>query len=325
MIDRRVFIVSSVAALGASVCAEARAGGRVHRVGYLAAGSDANSYVGAFREGLRELGYSEGRNVEIVYRWSEGKYELLPTLSAELVNLGVDVIVAVNAPAAQAVKQATKTIPIVITVLVDPVAAGLVGSLARPGGNITGLTFVAPDLVGKQLELLKAVVPAMVRVAVLGNPENPGTVPQMREAKGAAQLLGMQLQAAEARSPSEVSTAFARIMTTRAEGVLVLVDAMLGSQRDRIAYFAAKGRLPVVSGLTRDAEAGSLLGYGANRVHVHHRVALYVDKILKGAKPGDMPIEQPTKFELVINLKTAKALGLTIPPSLLLRADQVIE
>jgi putative ABC transport system substrate-binding protein len=325
MINRRSFIVGSVAALGASLAAEAQARGRLHRVGYLAAGSDANSYVGAFRKGLRALGYSEGRSIEIVYRWSEGKYELLPKLAAELVNLDVDVIVAVNAPAAQAVKQATKTIPIVITVLVDPVVAGLVGSLARPGGNITGLTFVAPDLVGKQLELLKAVVPTMSRVAVLGNPENPGTAAQMREAKSAAKILGLQLQPMEARSPSEVRTAFATITTSHAEGLLVLVDAMLGSQRDRIANLAAKGRLPVVSGLTRDAEAGSLLGYGANRVEVHHRVALYVDRILKGAKPGDMPIEQPTKFELVINLKTAKALGLTIPPSLLLRADQVIE
>ena len=326
--DRRAFICTFASSLlAAPLPAEAQPTGKVARVGFLAAGSgsDNQSYLNAFRQGLSELGYVEGRSIAIEYRWGEGKYEGLPKLAAELVHLKVDVIVAVNAPAAQAAKQATKEIPIVITVLLDPAAAGLVTSLARPGGNITGLSMIAPDLVGKQLELLKEVVPKISRVAVLGNPSNPGTAPQLREAKRAAQALELQLQLVEARGPSEIDRAFAAMIRERAEAILVLVDAMLGSHRERIVNLSAKSRLPVVSGLRRHAEAGDLMAYGANRVDVHHRAATYVDKILKGAKPGDLPVEQPTKFELVINLKTAKALGLTIPSSVLQRADQVIE
>jgi putative ABC transport system substrate-binding protein len=297
------------------------------RIGVLWAGSgsDNQASLNAFRQGLRELGYVEGRSIAIEYRWGEGKYEQLPKLAAELVHLKMDVIVAMNAPAAEAAKQATKQTPIVIAVLVDPVTAGLVASLAHPDGNITGLSMISPELVGKQLELLKEVVPKISRVAVLGNPANPGTAPQLRAAKGAAQALGLRLQLVEARGPSEIDRAFAAMTRERAEAVLVLVDAMFGAQRERIAGLAAKSRLPAVSGIARHAEAGDLMAYGANRVDVYRRAAMYVDKILKGAKPGDLPIERPTKFELVINLKTAKALGLTIPPSLLLRADQVIE
>jgi putative ABC transport system substrate-binding protein len=212
-----------------------------------------------------------------------------------------------------------------MTVLVDPAATGLVASLARPGGNVTGLSMMAPELAGKHLELLREVVPKISQVAVLGNPANPGTAAQLREAKAAAQALGLQLHVVEARGPGELDRAFAAMTSAHAEAVLVLVDAMFGSQREKIANLAIKSRLPAVSGLTRHAQAGDLLAYGASRVEVYRRAATYVDKILKGAKPGDLPIEQPTKFELVINLKTAKALGLTIPPSLLARADQVIE
>ena len=325
--DRRAFLAGAAALLAAPLAAQAQQAGKVWRVGYLAAGSGSENltYLNAFRQGLRDLGYVEGRSITIEYRWAEGKYERLPELADELVHLKVDVLVAANAPSAQAAKEATREIPIVMTVLVDPAAAGLVASLARPGGNITGLSMVAPELVGKQLELLKQVVPKISRVAVLGNPANPGTAPQLREAKAAAPALGLQLQVVEVRGASELERAFAAMTSAHVEAVLVLVDAMFGSQREKLANLALKSRLPAVSGLTRHAQAGDLLAYGASRVDVYRRAATYVDKILKGAKPADLPVEQPTKFELVINLKTAKALGLTIPPSLLARADQVIE
>jgi len=229
-------------ASAAPLVSEAQQAGKVYRVGFLAAGSgsDNQTYLNAFRQGLGKLGYVEGRNIAIEYRWGEGKYERLPKLAAELVRLKMDVIVAANAPAAQAAKEATKEIPIVITVLLDPSAAGLVATLARPGGNITGLSMLAPEIVGKQLELLKEVVPKISRVTVLGNPANPGTAPQLREAKGAAQALGLQLQLVEARGPSEVDRAFAEMIRERAEAVLVLVDAMLASHRERIVNLAAK-------------------------------------------------------------------------------------
>jgi putative ABC transport system substrate-binding protein len=255
VITRRTFVGGTAALLTAPLIAETQPTGRMPRVGCLSAGSEVQNwiYINAFRQGLRELGYMEGRSIAIEYRWGEGKYERLPKLAAELVHLKVDVIVAMNAPAAQTAKQATKEIPIVITVLLDPVAAGLVASLARPGGNITGLSMIAPELVGKQLELLKEVVPKISRVAVLGNPANPGTAPQLREAKGAARALGLQLQLVEAHGPSEVDRAFSAMIRERAEAVLILVDAMLGSQGERIANLAAKSRLPAVSGLREEA------------------------------------------------------------------------
>jgi putative ABC transport system substrate-binding protein len=327
--DRRRFLVSSVAgAFAAPFAAEAQQqAGKIWRIGYLAAGggSENVTYLNSFRQGLRDLGYVEGRSIAIESRWGEGNYERLPKLAAELVRLRVDVIVAANAPSAQAAREATREIPIVMTVLVDPAAAGLVTSLARPGGNITGLSMMAPELVGKHLELLKEVVPKLSRVAVLGNPSNPGTASQLQEARAAAQGLGLQVHVIEARGPSDLDRAFEAMKRARADAVLVLVDAMFGSQRERIAGLALQHRLPAVSGLTRHAQAGDLLAYGASRVDVYRRAAAYVDKILMGAKPADLPVEQPTKFELVINLKTAKALGLTIPPTLLARADQVIE
>ena len=301
--------------------------GKVWRIGYLAAGagSENQTNLNVFRQGLRDLGYVDGQNIAIEYRWGEGKYEQLPKLVHAFVKMNVDVIVTANAPAAQAAKETTTKIPIVMIAAFDPAAAGLVTSLARPGGNITGLSMIAPELVGKQLELLKEVVPKISRVAVLGNPANPVTAPQLREAKAAAQALGLQLHAVEARGPGELDRAFAAMTSARAEAVLILVDAMLGSHRETIAHLAIKSRLPAVSGTTRYAQAGHLLAYSASRVDAYRRAAAYEDKILKGAKPGDLPVEQPTKFELVINLKTAKALGLTIPPSLLARADEVIE
>jgi putative tryptophan/tyrosine transport system substrate-binding protein len=242
-----------------------------------------------------------------------------------LVRLKVDVIVASGITPTQAAKQATKAIPIVMVAVSDPVAGGLVTRFARPGGNITGLSLLAPELVGKQLQLLREVVPQVSRVAVLGNPANPGNAAQLRETEVAARALGVQLQPLEARSSSEIDSVFAEMTRKRASALLVLSDLMLNIERKRIADLAAKNRLPTVSGFRINAEAGSLMAYGTDLLDQFRRAATFVDKILKGARPADLPIEQPTKFELVINMKTAKALGLTIPPSLLLRADQLIE
>ena len=306
------------------LAAPAQQPGKTARVGFLFFVTSP-SLDEAFRQGLHELGYVEGQNIAIEYRSAEGKSERLPGLAAELVRLKVDVIVAASPPATEAAKQATSTIPIVFAVSGDPVAAGLVASLARPGGNITGLASISPELVGKELELLKAVAPKVSRVAVLQNPNNAGHALTLRQAEGAARALGVQLQVLKARTPSEIEAAFAAMSSQRAGGVLVLRDALFIAQRTQIAALAAKRRLPAVYGLREEAEAGGLMAYGASVPHMFRRAATYVDKILKGAKPADLPIEQPTKFELVINLKTAKALGLTIPQSLLRQADQVIE
>jgi putative tryptophan/tyrosine transport system substrate-binding protein len=295
--------------------------GKSYRIGLL---GDVPSFLDeAFRQGLRELGYVEGQNIAIEHRSPELKYERLPGLAADLVRLKMDVIVAASPAATEAAKRATSTIPIVFTVSGDPVADGLVASLARPGGNITGLATISPELLGKQLEILKSVAPKVSRVAVLQNPNTHRGV--LRQAEGAARALGVQLQILEARTPSEIDAAFAAMSSQRADGILVLRDAVFRAQRAQITALAAKNRLPAVYGLREEAEVGGLVAYGASVPQLYRRAATYVDKILKGAKPGDLPVEQPTKFELVINLKTAKTLGLTIPPSLLLRADQVIE
>ena len=281
----------------------------------------------AFRQGLRELGYIEGQNIVIEHRAPEWKYERLPGLAADLVRRKVDVIVATSPAATKAAKQATSTIPIVFTVSGDPVADGFVASLARPGANVTGLATVGPELVEKQLELLKAVAPKVSRVAVLQNPNTHHDTHRgvLRQAEGAARGLGVHFQFLDARTPSEIEAAFAAMGSQRADGILVLRDAVFRAQRAQITALAAKNRLPAVYGLREEAEAGGLMAYGASVPQLYRRAATYVDKILKGVKPGDLPVEQPTKFELVINLKTAKTLGLTVPPSLLLRADQVIE
>ena len=275
---------------------------------------------------MRELGYVDGQNIAIETRWAGGKYERLAGLAAELVRLKVNVIVTYGPPAIQAAKEATGTIPIVMVagVLVAG-TTGLVASLSRPGGNLTGVTLMASELVAKQLELVKQVLPRVSRVALLGNPANAGTAPQVRQAREAARALGMHLDSLEASGPGEIDRAFAAMSRGQAGAVIVLVDGMLSDHRTRIADLAATRRLPVVYGLTDDVEVGGLIAYGASVADSMRRLATYVDKILKGAKPGDLPVEQPTKFELVINLKTAKALGLTIPQSLLLRADQVIQ
>ena len=312
--------------------ATAQPAGKVARIGILSPSSPSEAsrspsdlavLFKAFREGLRDLGYVEGQNVRIESRWAEGNYARLPGLAADLVRLKVDVIVTYGTPASEAAKRATATIPIVMAAIIDPVASGLVTSLARPGGNVTGQSMMSSDLVEKQLEILKEVVPKISRVALLHNPANPGNTPQVKHAQDAARALGVRLQLLGARDPGEIDSAFA--LMTAEQAVIVLVDATLQANRAHITDLAARHRLPAVYGLSEYAEAGGLLTYGPNRLDMFRHAGLYVDKILKGAKPGDLPVEQPTKFELVINLKTAKTLGLTIPPALLVRADQVIE
>ena len=324
----RAVILTLILAL-APLAAQGQPPEKGHRVGYLSPGAPSDlgrqRRFEAFRQGLRELGYVEGQNIAIESRWAEGKYERYSALAADLVRLKVDVIVAVGGRATQDAQQATRTIPIVMSVVIDPLGSGLVASLARPGGNVTGLTLMASDLVGKQFEVLKEVVPKVSRVALLWNPANPGSAPQLREAEAAARALGVRLQTLEARDPQEIDSAFAAMTRERAGALVVLSDAILLNQRRQIAELAAKRRLPAVYALREHAEAGGLMGYGANPLDLERRAATFVDKILKGASPGDLPVEQPTKFELVINLKTAKALGLTIPQSLLVRADQVIQ
>ncbi len=311
----------------APLAADAQLPAKVPRIGFLSSLSptDAAPYLDAFRQGLHELGYVEGQNIVIEYRFAEGRPERLPALAAELVRLKVDVIVATSPPAPEAAKQGTSTIPIVVAATGDPVAEGLVASIARPGGNITGLASMSPEVVGKQLELLKEVAPKVSRVAVLQNPSSHGHPPILRQAEGPARALGVQLHILQARTPAEIDAAFAAMRGQRAGGVLVLRDPLFIAQRTQIAALAAKSRLPAVYGNREYAEAGGLMAYGASGRHMFRRAATYVDKILKGAKPADLPVEQPTRFELVINLKTAKALGLTIPPSVLVRADQVIQ
>jgi putative ABC transport system substrate-binding protein len=265
------------------------------------------------------------RTLRSSHRWAEGKYDRYPALAADLVRVKVNVIVAVGGSATQAAQQATRTIPIVMSVVLDPVGSGFVTSLARPKGNITGLSLMAPDVVGKQLQVLQEVVPKVSRVAVLWNPANPGSTPQLREAEAAARALKVQLQALEARVPQEIDSAFAAMTRERAGALVILADAIFTNQRRQIAELAMNRRLPSVYGVREYAEAGGLMDYSVNPLDLEGRAAIYVDKILKGAKPGDLPIEQPNKFELVINLKTARAIGLTMPPSLLQRADRVIE
>jgi putative tryptophan/tyrosine transport system substrate-binding protein len=329
MLTRRHLLAGASAAIAAPLGAQAQQAGKLYRIGFLQATAPSDlrfqRLFEAFRTALAKLGYVEGKNIAIEDRWAAGKYERLPDLAAELVRLRPDVIVTAAVPAIQAVKDATQTIPIVMAVVVDPVATGLVASLARPGGNITGLSLMTPDLVGKQLGMLKEIVSKVARVAVLWNPTNPGNAPQVKAAELAARALELRLRLFEVRHAHEIDNAFVAMAREGTGGLIVLADVILNSQRERIAHLAARYRLPTVSGFVEYVEVGGLIGYSASFVDSFRRAATYVDKILKGAKPADLPIEQPTKFELVINLKTAKALGLTIPPSLLARADQVIE
>jgi ABC-type uncharacterized transport system substrate-binding protein len=327
---RRAFLGTLVGGLLAvPLAAGAQPAVKVYRIGLLG-GSPPNSPGGrrsweGFFQGMRELGYVEGQNILVEGRWYGDHTDRLPALAAELVRLKVDVIVAGAPPAPEAAQRATSTIPIVMANHSDPVGSGLVASLAKPGKNVTGMSTLAPELVGKRLQLLKEVVPGISRVAVLSNPTVPSQALELKEAKVAAGSLKVQLQLLEARAPGDFAGAFSAMTKERAGGAIILVSSMFNAERSRIAELAARSRLPAISSLKEFAEAGGLMAYGIDVHESFRRAATYVDKILKGAKPADLPVEQPTKFELVINLKTAKALGLTVPPSLLQRADEVIQ
>jgi putative ABC transport system substrate-binding protein len=324
----KLSLAVTVSILIGLLAAEAQEAAKVPRIGYLGSKVLSPQNHAAFLQGLRDLGYIEGRNVVIEYRDPVGKYDRLPGLAAELVALKVDVIVVTSTPSTLAAKQATETIPIVFTWAADPVGSGLVASLARPGGNVTGLSLLAPELVGKRVELLKQVVPGASRIAALSHPGDYGKGVEnemLREADVAARALGMRLQVVQARGPEDFDRAFSDMTKARADAVTVQSTNIFFIERRRLADLAAKHRLPAIFLVREFVDAGGLMSYGANVADLHRRAATYVDKILKGAKPGDLPVEQPTKFELVINLKTAKAIGLTIPSAVLARADQVIE
>jgi putative ABC transport system substrate-binding protein len=302
---------------------------KVPRIGYLNLGSESDPvrqrWLEAFREGLRELGYVEGQSIAIESRWAEDTHDRVPALAADLVRSKVDIIVTTSGAATQAVQQASRTIPIVMATTNDAVGSGLIASLSRPGGNVTGQTIVAADLAAKQVQLLKEVAPKVSRVALLTNPNNPASASFSREAHAAARALGVRLQTWEARNPQEIDSAFAAMAKERAGALLILPDGIFVSQRRQIAELAVRRRLPSVYGMGEYAEAGGLMTYSASFLDMHRRAAAFMDKILKGAKPADLPVAQPTKFELVINVRTAKAIGLAIPPSLVQRADQIID
>ena len=309
------------------ISARSQQGAKVPRVGFMGNSTEAleANLIGPFREGLRELGYQDGRNIAVEYRWAEGKYERFPALIAELLAAKVDVIVTAGTPAAIAVKNATTTVPLVMVAVGDPVGTGLVPSLARPGGNLTGLSSIAPDLEGKRLELLREVVPKLAHVGVFFNPANLFHEVSMQHARAAGKALGIKLLPLAVRVSQDLDDAFASILKERPDALLVLADRVYLHDRKRMTDFALQHRLPNANAHTEMVEAGGLMSYGPSYEDMHRRAAHYVDKILKGAKPGDLPIEQPKKFDLKINLKTAKALGLTIPQTLLTRADEVIE
>jgi putative ABC transport system substrate-binding protein len=307
--------------------AQAQQAKKVTRIGYLggASLSAIAERIEAFRQGLRELGYVEGKNIVIEWRWAEGKLDRLPVLAAELVRLKVEVIVTAGATSTRAAKEATVTTPIVMANDADPVGSGVVASLARPGGNITGLSTLSPELSGKQLELLKEIFPKLSRVAVLGASTSTSSALALRETELAAGALGVQLQYLNVLGPKDIDTAFREAGKGRADAVLVLPTAVLNTQRKQIVDLAIKSRLPAIYGRPEYVQDGGLMTYGVSITDLYRRAATYVDKILKGAKPADLPVEQPTKFELVINLKAAKQIGVTIPPNVLARADKVIK
>jgi ABC-type uncharacterized transport system substrate-binding protein len=324
---RQVLIALGASALVAPLRIFAQQEKRPVVVGSLRYGDRPSSqvYIDAFKQGLRELGYIEGRNLALELRFAGGKAERLPVLAEELVQLKVDVILTGDTPSALAAQRATGVIPIVMGTATDPVGSGLVASLSHPGGNITGLSNMSSDISPKRLEMLIAVVPKLSRVAVLLNPSNPATRTELKSLEAANQRAKLKLLALEAETPEQIERAFAAMVKQRTQGVVVTNDGLFSQQSHQIAELALKHRIPCLGGVTASADAGLLLSYGQNIVENYRRAPTYVDRIIRGAKPADLPVEQPTKIELVINMKTAKALGIKIPRSILVRADRVIE
>jgi putative ABC transport system substrate-binding protein len=325
---RRHALALMAGVLAAPLASFAQQPAKIPRIGFLHPGAQqaSDSQLQAFRDGLRALGYVEGKNLQLEVRWGEGTLDRLPALAAELVQLKVDIIVAATSPSVEAARQTTRTIPIVMPVSSDPVGDGLVASLARPGGNITGLSVMAPELGEKRIQLLKEMYPKVSHgMAVLWNPAFVGMRARFQQAQAAAPTVGMTVRSMEVRDTRDLDAAFDSIVREHPEALLLLVDPFVRSQRTRIVEFAAAQRIPAIYESSEFVEVGGLVSYGANTLDQFRRSATYVDKILKGAKPADLPIEQPTKFELVINMKAAKALGIKVPDSILLRADKVIE
>jgi putative ABC transport system substrate-binding protein len=322
----RLLVTLALGLLVAPLVPEAQPAPHIWRIAFLGAESPATSrhFLDAFRQGLRDLGYVEGQNITIEARWAEGRNERFPNLVAELVRLKVNIILAVSTPAAMAAKQGTHTIPIVF-MAGDPFGSGLVGSLAQPGGNMTGLSLVVgEEFAGKWLEMLREPIPNASPVAILWNPANPANVAYLKTLQVSAQRLGVTLEPQGVQDPGQFESAFAAMADARAQALIVFTDPLTVRYRGQIVELAAEGRLPAMYGFREFVDAGGLMAYGSNVPFMCRRAAVYVDKILKGAKPGDLPVEQPSKFELVINLKTAEALGLTIPPTLLFQADEII-
>jgi putative tryptophan/tyrosine transport system substrate-binding protein len=320
-------LIAVITFLSAPPGASTQQTGKVYRIAFLGASSPAleSELVAAFRQGLRDLGYIEGRNIVIEYRWAEGRYDRYAAFVAEAVSLKVDVIVTEGTPAAIAAREGTKTVPIVMAVIGDPIAAGVVSSVARPGGNITGSTSMSPEIDAKRLELLKELVPGASRVAVLWNPANPNNRARIPTMQAAAKSLRLTLELVGAGDSEQLEKGFGAIVAARSQALIMESDLALLSLREQIVDFATKRRLPGLYAYREFVQAGGLASYAPSYLAMFRRAATYVDKILKGAKPADLPVEQPTKFELVINLRTAKALGLTIPQSMLGRADEVIQ
>jgi ABC-type uncharacterized transport system substrate-binding protein len=322
--SKSLFWLLATLLLTTASIAEAQQPTKIHRIGYLAARSSPEPRDEGFRQGLRDLGYIEGKNIAVEYRYARGKIEELAGFVAEMVRLNVDVIVATGTPVAQRAKQATSVIPIVIAIGDDPVEMKLVDSLAHPGGNVTGVTTLATELRGKMLELLKEVVPRLTRVAVLWSPVDPRFVLNFKESEAEARSLGLQLQSLEVRGPDELESAFRAATKERAEALIMLRAPVINAHLKPIADLAIKSRIPAIYDDSFFVEAGGLISYGTDFPHVYRRAAHYVDRILKGTKPANLPVEQPTRFELTVNLKTAKQIGLTILQRVLTRADRVI-
>jgi len=327
-LKKNIFTFSFVTIVLASLqIASAQQPTKIPRIGFLSAVSRStiSARIEAFRQGLRELGYVEGKNIVIEYRSAQGKLDRVPDLAAELVRLKVDIIVTTGPPATRAAKERTATIPIVMAFDTDPVGNGFVASLARPGGNLTGLSALFPEISGKRLELLKEIIPRLARIAVLGQSTEPANAVSLKETELAAGAFGVKLQYVDVLFPKDIETAFRAASEARADAVLVLGGYVFNSQQMQLAELAIKNRVPAVYQGSEYVEAGGLMSYGTNIANLFRRTATYVDKILKGAKPADLPVEQPTKFEFVINLKAAKQIGLKIPPNVLARADKVIK
>ncbi|MGH7773355.1 MAG: ABC transporter substrate-binding protein [Candidatus Binatia bacterium] len=317
-------ILIAVTLVAVGVIAEAQQPGKVYRIGYLRAETPPAADIEGFSQGLREHGYVEGKNIVVEYRWADGKEERLRSLVAELIRLKVDLIVTSAPAATRAAKETTTTIPIVMVLVADPVAFGFVASLARPGGNVTGFAFLLPELSGKRLELLKDAIPKLSRVAVLWNAANPYKAFDLKEVQAAADALRVAVHTIPVREPNDFDDAFKAAVKSRAGGLLTLEDPFTIAHRTHIVDLAFRHRLPAVYAVSPFVDAGGLMSYGPDRVDQNRRAATFVDKILKGTRPADLPVERPMKFEFIINLKAAKQIGLTIPPNVLVRADRVI-